>query len=116
MKTHLTPFQTSVLMEIAKIPFGEVRTYKQIAEAIGKPKSSRAVGLACNKNPFPFIIPCHRVVGSNKNTSKKPSKNQNNQNPKNYLENLNLTGYAFGLPLKKQLLQFEALLKENLAF
>lgn len=62
MKPNLTPFQTSVLLEISKIPFGETRTYKQIAEAIGKPKAVRAVGTACGKNPLPFIIPCHRVV------------------------------------------------------
>lgn len=91
MKTSLTAFQTSVLQEISKIPFGETRTYKQIANAVGSPKASRAVGMACNKNPFPFVIPCHRVVGSNGS----------------------LTGYAYGLPMKKKLLAFESVIKLN---
>jgi O-6-methylguanine DNA methyltransferase len=60
----LTVFQTSVLLEITKIPFGETRTYSDIAKAIGNPKAVRAVGSACGKNPLPFFIPCHRVVQS----------------------------------------------------
>lgn len=64
MATSLTPFQTSVLLEIANIPFGQTRTYGEIATAIGKPKAVRAVGTACGKNPFPFVVPCHRVVKS----------------------------------------------------
>jgi len=90
MKNSLTAFQTQVLEEISKIPFGEVRTYKQIAEAVGRPKASRAVGMACNKNPFPFIIPCHRVVGSSGK----------------------LTGYAYGLPMKQKFLEFERIIKD----
>jgi methylated-DNA-[protein]-cysteine S-methyltransferase len=54
-----------VWKEIKKIPQGETRSYKQIAKAIGRPKSSRAVANACGKNPYPIIIPCHRVVKSN---------------------------------------------------
>ena len=50
--------------EISKIPFGATRTYKDIAIAIGKPNSSRAVANACGKNPYPVIIPCHRVIRS----------------------------------------------------
>ena len=54
----------TVWKEISKIPFGETRTYKDLAIAIGKPNSSRAVANACGKNPYPVIIPCHRVIKS----------------------------------------------------
>jgi methylated-DNA-[protein]-cysteine S-methyltransferase len=60
-----TVFQIKVWNQLRKIPCGEVRTYKQIAESIGHPKSSRAVANACAKNPIPPIIPCHRVIRSN---------------------------------------------------
>ena len=59
-----TNFQKMVWTELKKIPFGETRTYKEIAVAIGKPKAARAVANACGKNPYPIIIPCHRVVRS----------------------------------------------------
>ena len=59
-----TNFQKMVWTELKKIPFGETRTYKEIAIAIGKPKAARAVANACGKNPYPVIIPCHRVVCS----------------------------------------------------
>ena len=59
-----TEFQINVWEEIKKIPKGQTRTYKEIALAIKKPKSSRAVANACGKNPYPEIIPCHRVVRS----------------------------------------------------
>ncbi len=59
-----TNFQKMVWTELKKIPFGETRTYKEIAVAIGKPKAARAVANACGKNPYPVIIPCHRVVCS----------------------------------------------------
>jgi methylated-DNA-[protein]-cysteine S-methyltransferase len=58
-----TSFERDVLMEVAKIPYGEIRTYKQIASAI-ETKGYQAVGTAVGKNPFPIIIPCHRVVKS----------------------------------------------------
>ena len=64
MKLEGTHFQISVWKEISKIPYGETRTYKDLAVAIGKPKSSRAVANACGKNPYPIIIPCHRVIRS----------------------------------------------------
>ena len=64
MKLEGTNFQRTVWKEISKIPFGETRTYKDIAIAIGKPNSSRAVANACGKNPYPVIIPCHRVIRS----------------------------------------------------
>ena len=88
MKTqkNLTPFQTKVYKELLKIPAGETRTYKQIAKAIGKPNAARAVGNACNQNPYAPAVPCHRVVGSNGK----------------------LTGYAFGLPVKQKLLELES--------
>lgn len=61
---NLTAFERSVLYAIETIPFGEVRTYKEIAQEVGKPLAARAVGMACGKNPFPLFIPCHRVVAS----------------------------------------------------
>jgi len=64
MKLEGTNFQRTVWKEISKIPFGETRTYKDLAKAIGKPNSSRAVANACGKNPYPVIIPCHRVIRS----------------------------------------------------
>ena len=65
MKLKGTDFQIMVWNEIKKISKGKVRTYKEIALAISRPKSSRAVANACGKNPFPIKIPCHRVIGSN---------------------------------------------------
>ena len=80
-----TEFMKKVWKELLKIPYGEVRTYKEIAEKIGNSKASRAVGMANNKNPIPIIIPCHRVIGSNNK----------------------LVGYALGLDMKKYLLDLE---------
>ncbi|GAM65821.1 methylated-DNA-protein-cysteine methyltransferase [Vibrio ishigakensis] len=80
-----TEFQKQVWSELAKIPFGETRSYKQIAEAINKPKAVRAVGAANGKNPVSVVVPCHRVVGSNRA----------------------LTGYAGGIERKKKLLELE---------
>ena len=59
-----TFFQKKVWLELSKIPKGETRTYKEIAIAIGHPKSARAVANACGKNPQPIKIPCHRVIRS----------------------------------------------------
>ena len=59
-----TDFQIMVWKEILKIPYGETRSYKQIAINIGRPNSSRAVANACGKNPTPIKIPCHRVIRS----------------------------------------------------
>jgi len=80
-----TPFQQRVWDVLCRIPYGEIRTYKEIAEAVGNPAASRAVGMANNKNPIPFMIPCHRVVGSNGS----------------------LVGYAGGLDVKERLLRLE---------
>jgi methylated-DNA-[protein]-cysteine S-methyltransferase len=83
-----TPFQTKVWHALQMIPYGETRSYKQIAETIGNPKASRAVGMANNKNPIAIFIPCHRVIGSNGT----------------------LVGYAGGLKMKEQLLYIEKLI------
>ncbi len=83
--SRVTPFQQKILKALQAIPYGEVRTYKQLAEAIGNPKAARAVGSACNRNPIHLIIPCHRVIGANGA----------------------LTGYAAGLEVKRQLLDLE---------
>jgi O-6-methylguanine DNA methyltransferase len=60
-----TPFELSVWKEIDKIPYGETRSYKEIAVNLGKPNASRAVANACGKNPKPITRPCHRVICSN---------------------------------------------------
>ena len=60
-----TEFQIKVWNEIAKIPNGETKSYKEVAIAIRRPKSYRAVANACGKNPYPIEIPCHRVIKSN---------------------------------------------------
>ncbi|MEU1014567.1 methylated-DNA--[protein]-cysteine S-methyltransferase [Streptomyces sp. NPDC005900] len=80
-----TPFQRLVWDELLRIPYGEIRTYGELAGLLGRPGASRAVGLANGKNPISVIVPCHRVVGANGN----------------------LTGYGGGLDRKQQLLAFE---------
>ncbi len=82
---HGTPFQRSVWAELRRIPYGETRSYGQLADALGNPKASRAVGLANGKNPLGIIVPCHRVVGADGS----------------------LTGYGGGLERKQRLLEFE---------
>jgi methylated-DNA-[protein]-cysteine S-methyltransferase len=61
---RLTPFQATVLQAARNIPSGSVRTYGQIAQVIGNPRASRAVGQALGRNPVPIVIPCHRVIAS----------------------------------------------------
>ena len=85
-KQEGTTFMKKVWNALQEIPYGETRSYKQIAEEIGKPKAVRAVGMANNKNKIPIIIPCHRVIGSNGK----------------------LIGYALGLDVKKYLLDLES--------
>lgn len=80
-----TEFQEKVWKALLEIPYGETKSYLDIAKRIGNPKASRAVGMANNKNKIMIIIPCHRVIGSNKK----------------------LVGYASGLEVKKELLQIE---------
>jgi len=64
MKSNATPFQLKVYKAIKKIPKGEVRSYGWVAKRIGRPKACRAVGNALNKNPYPIVVPCHRIVRS----------------------------------------------------
>lgn len=61
----LSTFYLQVYKTVSKIPLGEVRSYKWVAERVGRPKAARAVGQALRHNPWPILIPCHRVVGSN---------------------------------------------------
>ena len=85
LSTQGSAFQQRVWSSLQSIPYGQTRSYKQVAEHIGKPTASRAVGMANNKNPIMIIIPCHRVVGSDGS----------------------LVGYAAGLPVKQRLLELE---------
>ena len=80
-----TQFQKKVWKELLKIPYGETRSYKDIAISIGNEKACRAIGMANNKNHIPIIIPCHRVIGSNGK----------------------LVGYAVGIDIKEKLLNIE---------
>ena len=63
-ETYGTPFMREVWEALRAIPYGQTRTYREIAEAIGRPRACRAVGNANNKNPHMIIVPCHRVVGT----------------------------------------------------
>ncbi|MFA5523979.1 MAG: methylated-DNA--[protein]-cysteine S-methyltransferase [Tissierellales bacterium] len=82
-----SPFQISVWKELLKIPYGEVRTYKDIAVAVGREKGFRAVGMANNRNPVSIVVPCHRVIGSSGE----------------------LVGYGGGIEAKVKLLKLEGL-------
>lgn len=86
-----TPFQQKVYQALQNIPYGECRSYKEIAEEVGCPKGMRAVGGANHNNPIPILIPCHRVVGVRGN----------------------LVGYAGGLHIKEWLLIREGALREK---
>lgn len=80
-----TAFQLDVLNALQGIPYGETRSYRDIAESIGRPKAVRAVGAANGRNPLPIVIPCHRVIGANGS----------------------LTGFGGGLETKRYLLDLE---------
>ena len=80
-----TPFQKRVWSALVRIPYGQTRSYKEIARAIGHPKAFRAVGNANGQNSIPLIIPCHRVIESNGG----------------------LGGFGHGLEVKRRLLDFE---------
>ncbi|MCA2212717.1 methylated-DNA--[protein]-cysteine S-methyltransferase [Jidongwangia harbinensis] len=79
-------FERAVWGEIAKIPYGEMQTYGAIAAALGDPGAARAVGTACNRNPVPVLVPCHRVVGAGGK----------------------MVGFGGGIDRKRRLLELEA--------
>lgn len=80
-----TDFQKQVWEQLQRIPYGETRTYGEIAKMMGKPKASRAIGMANHHNSILILVPCHRVIGADGS----------------------LTGYAAGIEAKKYLLEFE---------
>ena len=80
-----TDFQKQVWEQLQLIPYGQTRTYGEIAKMMGKPKASRAIGMANHNNPILILVPCHRVIGADGS----------------------LTGYAAGIEAKKYLLEFE---------
>ncbi len=80
-----TPFQKKVWSTLVKIPYGQTRSYRQVAQAAGRPKAFRAVGNANGRNSIPLIVPCHRVIESNGG----------------------LGGFGYGVNVKKRLLDFE---------
>lgn len=82
-----TPFQIKIWLALQKIPYGEIKTYGDIAQAIGQPKANRAVGGAVGQNPLSIVVPCHRVLG-NRNA---------------------LTGYGGGMLAKEKLLEIEGI-------
>jgi O-6-methylguanine DNA methyltransferase len=81
-----TPFQIRVWQALLEIPYGETRSYREVARMIGAEKAVRAVGGANNRNPLPIVVPCHRVIGADGS----------------------LVGYGGGLSIKRHLLQWEA--------
>jgi O-6-methylguanine DNA methyltransferase len=80
-----TPFQLEVWVALSRIPYGETRSYGEIARQIGRPKAVRAIGQANHVNPVPILIPCHRVIGAQGE----------------------LVGYGGGIPMKKHFLDLE---------
>ena len=86
-----TPFQRRVWQALEEIPYGEVRSYRELAEAVDCPRGCRAVGMANHRNPIPIFIPCHRVIGADGS----------------------LTGYAGGIALKQALLAIEGVRLER---
>ena len=85
MRAEGTPFQQKVWQALREIPYGKTKSYGEIAGVIGQAKASRAVGMACNRNPIMIAVPCHRVVGASGA----------------------LVGYAYGTDTKRQLLTLE---------
>ncbi|WP_091673282.1 methylated-DNA--[protein]-cysteine S-methyltransferase [Micromonospora auratinigra] len=79
-------FERAVWREMTRIPYGETLTYGEVAKAVGEPGAARAVGVACNRNPVPVLVPCHRIVGAGGK----------------------LVGFGGGLPRKVTLLELEA--------
>lgn len=87
---HGTEFERAVWRALREIPYGQTRTYGQIAAQLGKPGAARAVGRACGKNPLLIVVPCHRVLGGGGR----------------------LTGFAAGLEAKRRLLETEGIIME----
>jgi methylated-DNA-[protein]-cysteine S-methyltransferase len=87
-----TEFQKRAWRQLLTIPYGQTRSYSQIAQAIGSPAAVRAVGAANGANPIAIVVPCHRVIGANGR----------------------LVGYGGGLPLKKRLLELEGVVTASL--
>ncbi len=85
LDVHGTAFQRAVWSQVACIPYGATASYGDIAQLVGKPKGSRAVGAAVGANPLPIVIPCHRVIGSSGD----------------------LVGFGAGLDMKERLLRLE---------
>lgn len=85
LKAEGTDFQKQVWEQLKRIPYGETKTYGEVAKMIGKPRASRAIGMANHNNTILILIPCHRVIGADGS----------------------LTGYAAGIEAKKYLLEFE---------
>lgn len=85
LSIHASPFESDVWQMLRRIPYGEIRSYSELASALGRPSASRAVGGACGRNPLLIVIPCHRVVGADGR----------------------LTGFAAGLETKRMLLTLE---------
>ncbi len=88
-RLHGSPFEQRVWAALQGIPFGETRSYGELAAALGDPNLSRAVGRANGANPVSILVPCHRVIGANGA----------------------LTGYAGGLPMKERLLRLEGAIR-----
>ena len=84
-------FQVKVWKILLTVPYGRTLTYGEVANLIGNPKASRAVGMACNKNPLMIVVPCHRIIGKNKK----------------------MVGYAYGTLIKQKLLNLESSLENG---
>jgi methylated-DNA-[protein]-cysteine S-methyltransferase len=89
--SELTPFNQAVLRRLARVPYGQVTTYGELASQAGRPRAARAVGSVMNRNPLPIVLPCHRVIGSTGS----------------------LVGYGGGLERKEKLLRLEGALPEG---
>jgi methylated-DNA-[protein]-cysteine S-methyltransferase len=87
--TRGSPFERSVWHEMMLIPYGETRSYGYVASAVGEPGGAQAVGTACNRNPIPVIVPCHRIIGADGK----------------------LVGFGGGIDRKRILLELEANIK-----
>lgn len=93
----MTDFEKKVLRVVVKIPLGEVRSYKWVAQKVGKPRAYRAVANALKKNPFTLFVPCHRVVKSSK---------------RSLSQKIEWGGYSLGRDLKRDLINLEKKIKD----